>query len=833
MDFIRATIKAAFYDYPIGSVLNYIRNNNLNDFCKTFPEIMRWTVPEFTVSELSSLKDVVCQQWMRKTQMGDVVQGPELSRVFLLLNQFSKEVFANELQPTIGFEHLLRWNALSHYIGEDILVCPYLAEKDMMTGIQRISFIWPDVLPHDNKELYQLLDNGLADVHAHLFASTDVFAENWLSLMNRVAIAKSERNKSVLVDLDTPYQDFDISINGECNFLSLHHLGIVAAAIRVMMCRLLFQGIKFDYSMISDMLQSPSLCIDRFNEIRGMVADLAAVSLKNSECKVFDYAINSNDIKQLSKEEIVSPYMMHYGERRMLYIFFRKYYSGDDVIISLAPILYLYLLIKTKYRREFVQTNPLNGFDNFKRYQDRKCLFSHIHVPTVAYRYAVQTAIGKDVRNSIEARITEGTVKMLRNRKIETPLFGGGTYFKRSISDNYRLLVHFIKKRDHSKPEVSSCRYSKERLELYKEMNLVFQDVKRNVSALKQGKPALVGIDAAGSELNCRPELFAPYFRWAQLNGLTNVTYHAGEDFYDLIDGLRTIDEAILFMQYQRGNRIGHALALGVDAHSYYNKRHFNAIMPTQYMLDNMVWIYYKAKEYNLILSPETESYIDFISHILLREIGYGEDVDRFYYWQSMRLRGDRLLLEEKDEISNHTFGLAALCSAKECVESRKSETARKLHEMYETDPDIRKNGACPDYFVLPKSIADDVTKLQDAMMRIIEKRGIYIECCPSSNLVIGPFSKYEELPILRFMSVAEPYNHRINVSINTDDRGVFATSLRNEFSLMAIAMMKMKDANNVFLYTNETILEYIKKIIKNAEVQMFDVPKMLDEEQW
>ena len=62
------------------------------------------------------------------------------------------------------------------------------------------------------------------------------------------------------------------------------------------------------------------------------------------------------------------------------------------------------------------------------------------------------------------------------------------------------------------------------------------------------------------------------------------------------------------------------------------------------------------------------------------------------------------------------------------------------------------------------------------------------IECNPSSNYKIGEFETYEEHPILKFFNygLSTPYaNHDIAVSINTDDQGIFATSLEREYSLI------------------------------------------------
>ena len=56
----------------------------------------------------------------------------------------------------------------------------------------------------------------------------------------------------------------------------------------------------------------------------------------------------------------------------MFYTAFRKLLEGNGKIWEIAGFLYLYILIKNKIRREFEQTNHLNGFKNFKYYQDRK-----------------------------------------------------------------------------------------------------------------------------------------------------------------------------------------------------------------------------------------------------------------------------------------------------------------------------------------------------------------------------------------------------------------------------------------------------------------------------
>lgn len=74
-----------------------------------------------------------------------------------------------------------------------------------------------------------------------------------------------------------------------------------------------------------------------------------------------------------------------------------------------------------------------------------------------------------------------------------------------------------------------------------------------------------------------RPEIFGPSFRWQRKEiGEKNpfgITYHAGEDFTTIANGLRAMDEVIEFLDYRRGDRFGHGLALGLDIDKYFKKK--------------------------------------------------------------------------------------------------------------------------------------------------------------------------------------------------------------------------------------------------------------------
>ena len=88
---------------------------------------------------------------------------------------------------------------------------------------------------------------------------------------------------------------------------------------------------------------------------------------------------------------------------------------------------------------------------------------------------------------------------------------------------------------------------------------------------------------------------------------------------------------------------------------------------------------------------------------------------------------------------------------------------------------------------------------------------------------MIGGFERYDKHPIFTFKPIeAGPTDPIINVSINTDDRGIFATNISNEYSLITLAMMKMKDKDGHRLYNDETIYNYVERVRKNGIIQRF-----------
>ena len=156
-----------------------------------------------------------------------------------------------------------------------------------------------------------------------------------------------------------------------------------------------------------------------------------------------------------------------------------------------------------------------------------------------------------------------------------------------------------------------------------------------------------------------------------------------------------------------------------------------------------------------------------------------------------------------------------------------RNTNARELFDRYHSREMAKKEGAVDTFTVRPIYRDDYYTLLemiQDDLLNKIERKHIAIECNPTSNYKIGEMERYDQHPIVKYFNYGlnTPYKqHNIAVSINTDDQGVFATSLEREYSLMALAL----ENNELGGYKNSprTVVEWLNRIREMSVEQRFN----------
>lgn len=835
MDFERAKIKALFYDFPVEYAVKVMREGK-GGFVIAIPQIARWREQAFTITELEALTRQVLLGKKKDDAENLLHILQEVSRKFLTM--------VDDI-PRVCYEHILRWQDIVSMVGEDMLVVPYVAQTDAESGRgERTDFVWPDVLHHTNDNLNTILNQGLTDVHAHFHASADVFHLNWIAMMNGKEI--SALVEMVRLHLKV-YQEQCVRIpnHKDPNIKEYSEVNMVVAAayIRMKLWKALNgYGKPSDVSIktINDILCNRAIS-ERVMEhvLQDDIASLSRITQKDNQGERLDYAITRNSVVG-EKDNI---FHIYNGERGFLYKLFYRFQNEPKSIKAYIPAVYLYLLIKNHIRRFFVQNNTLVGFENFQIYQDWKSVaVQKSPIGKHHAQYVLQTTVQDRNNDHLEGRIAihkdnyydfSQAYYKLFNECTNSVLTGKTTC---SI-DQLSIVYHFIKSGDYSegmkygdKKGIGIGRCASYRQEIKDECERVvalYKQQRTKFNRFSKKKPLLTGIDAAGKELYCRPEVFAHAYRYCRKKGLKRQTYHVGEDFLDLVDGMRAIDEAILFLELDEHCRLGHALALGTDATTYYKSRRFHSLLPRQNYLDDCVWLIMRGKKWaGKTLTKTMTNELMHKAREMYEKIGYGNK--RSFkietYWHSMLLRGTDLECINKAGIeSREDWKRTAHQLKKEVQDVANDKQAVTLYAKYHHSEEVRKKGIEVEDVKWPLRIIEIAKYIQCKMRKMIAKQGIAIEGNPTSNYKIGRFDRYDELPLFQFFPVrGNKEKPTISTSINTDDRGVFATSIEREYSLICRAMEKMRAPSGKRMYNENIAQNYINKLRMNGVNQCF-----------
>ncbi len=302
-------------------------------------------------------------------------------------------------------------------------------------------------------------------------------------------------------------------------------------------------------------------------------------------------------------------------------------------------------------------------------------------------------------------------------------------------------------------------------------------------------RPLIVGIDVAGDELAEPPRSFAGLYgsvrqflaQQAPGEGRHRIrlgfTHHVGEDFRDLLTGIRHVDEAAHLLSMQPGDRLGHGLAVGWLPSEFYRRRRAVMALTGEHLLD-LLWCY----------------------AVLDRPHG-GGDAGAAH---AARERLLRLLVDLKVSQPDERIAAALRALRPDGPHgpggpgaSGGSGPAVGSEAAIATEL-----GTPPEKQAEPLGLPIDepgwvalVDAAQKAARARLLRRNLVLEVNPSSNLAIGGWRSYKELPYLRLNQyglrapgTGEP---DLPICINSDDPGLFQTTLRNEYQQVGEALLR------------------------------------------
>lgn len=556
-----------------------------------------------------------------------------------------------------------------------------------------------------------------------------------------------------------------------------------------------------------------------------------------------------------------------------------KYLRENSNDIFSRELFLQYLRVKNNYFHILVQTERIAGLNNFKKYYDQIGFYnatlenqnysifrneltnSNIKkleirmVPRVNFenksdeelkKEAIKQEILKQVKGLLESYL-EYLKGQMGEKESGKQLSIIDEYVKEGkiVCPSIGIIYHFLKRDFLDNRVGNACWNTKfNDLDFYSKHVIPWRknmvDFATALEELRNEIPFLheyiVGIDTASEEVAMEPWIVAPIYasirnkkivkpkvfneeKYQLVNNL-GFTYHVGEEFRHILSGFRHIDEVIEHLNYKPGDRLGHALVLGVDIESWMRNNEVVTIPILEYFED-LLWLWglgiYHGVRINNIFSDILEGQILDLAEQIYGDI-QGMTIHMLYaaYQDKFKLNYETVFEIEEETIGNDAE--KRNCHFCKFFDCDKKDSKGRTGTIWNKEK-IICTYFCPHYnmkfrnpIFIPVNESDLLvfSEIQDYLINKIERMGAYIETNPTSNLVIGEIQEMDEHYIMKLNSKGVIYPdenaNAVLISINTDDPVIFNTNVENEIAYIYYAMVHHG-------YNKEDILNWIDKV--------------------
>lgn len=400
----------------------------------------------------------------------------------------------------------------------------------------------------------------------------------------------------------------------------------------------------------------------------------------------------------------------------LLYVFTQLKVKGkfDDFIA-----LHYHLLVLGELRKRLVVQVNQFGLEQFN------------HTLKTPYRGASNFEDGKqvkqilgnklDVCNRIEFRVSPNLLKSINEIR---------KGIKRHIPSESKPIVDFVCSVSKSL-SLSSSKKS--------ERSAYLQNVIGTV--IRPELNEIVGVDITGKDFGVSPAAFVDFINTLRVDyEFEKFTYHAGEDFFHIISGMRTIYEVIRFLRFDNRCRIGHASAAGIDPMKW--AWCVKGVVPMRQgeYLEDLIFVYHFIKERRVdCLYSKCKQIEKRISDL----------ASRVY-------KGSNFTLN---------FIIDVWLSRTVVIDEVEYNNIIKV-----------------DCFEILDSV--DIRILQKALLHYIADNGCAIEACPTSNVSIGYDHKLNSYHLKTWLKWKYLNICKVpDIVIGSDEVGTFPTNIANEYA--------------------------------------------------
>lgn len=493
-------------------------------------------------------------------------------------------------------------------------------------------------------------------------------------------------------------------------------------------------------------------------------------------------------------------------------------YLDNQPIESCAWIFHFYLLILGLVNRLLVQQTNQYGFEQFQ-----KITLNELRTESEKnYRKRFLQLSGNELRNIrfLEGRFSPKNSEY-ENMRLLTNIERGWesliNYYLQIKPDieppELKLIAHFIKEKDSTLD--SGIRHKELRKSLWQKAIVLTLMKKNNLKWVEK----FVGVDAAASEFDTPPEVFAPTFRMLRRQGFRYFTYHAGEDFFHIVSGLRTIYEAIEYLDMEHGDRIGHAVASGIDVQVWINNTGRRILMRQGEYLDDLIFAYYLISEKNIEqLKPQLPQLAIKINEYSFAIYGKYYSVAVLIEAWKLRKYCPMLLLtsEKKCAESYFVFSEAEWWEINAKISDKENNPQVEIIRKYHEKENREKYDKIIEIKCLELLNVDAITILQQTVLKHMHQKEIVIETLPTSNVRIGHHHNFDTYHLWNWVRWQKEGKSIPPIVLGTDDPGIFATNVYNEYA-------------NIYCYltyqckmTHGDAMDLIDRLDRNASIYKF-----------
>lgn len=682
----------------------------------------------------------------------------DMSPVFLISSfLFSLETFISAYESLKNGD----LNGIKEFFYEYILSnCKYTA------------LISPNILPLDElcKE-----NNGLYDLHIHL---------NGISEMDAVW-------QNLLYDKDNNLINIVNNIDSDNFQYQLEQMG-------------------FAYSNYESFL---SKLIDRAQEIRECFFDII-IGEQITEKKEFNN-LKINPFFFLFSDEIsLSDYSSQgISIEILMFCLVLMFLKDSNGNAKVAALLHEYLLIYGFFEELLILPPEKIGFDHFQDITKNE--IREESDKQQVNKFFQLCGNDNQILNFAEFRISpkdteEKMIGYLNDIERKWKKFKKDIFF----GVDYSIIPHFIKKKDkalkNDDEDDSKCNYInfyELRYDLQKRCDVLISTAK------KFGKKSKIkGVDAAASEFDTPPEVFAPIFSQLRNSRVVNhFTFHAGEDFYHILSGLRSIFETVDFLNFSHGDRIGHASATGTDVNTWADILRQKICMPQGVYMDDLVFSYFFILEEKIeclyYKLPLIEKKVKELCYLTYEEVF---DIEILIStWKKRKYNPSLICRRDSNELF---YGLR-----------KSNENYEKLNDMeffllkkYNKLNFRKKYKESIQITVFEIFNSNELEMLQKKVLSYLHKREIVIETLPTSNLRIGYHRNLSSYQLFNWYKWKKEGESIPPIVLGTDDPGIFATNIYNEYAMVYCYLVYEKKQSR------DDVIKFLEDICRNSSIYAF-----------